>query len=61
MKKIPTYQVVATTGAPHERKFTVEVSIGDTLLGKGTGKSKKAADAEAARSALERLGINFTL
>lgn len=61
LKKIPTYRVVATTGPPHERNFIVEVRIGDTLLGKGTGKSKKAADTEAARSALERLGANFTL
>lgn len=60
-KKIPVYRVIATTGPAHERNFTVEVKIGDTLLGRGTGKSKKAADIEAARSALERLGINFTL
>jgi len=61
LKKIPTYQVVATSGPAHERNFIVEVRIGDTLLGRGTGKSKKAADTEAARSALERLGVNFTL
>ncbi len=61
LKKIPVYRVVATTGPAHERNFTVEVRIGDTLLGRGAGKSKKAADTEAARSALERLGVNFTL
>lgn len=61
LKKIPVYRVVTTTGPAHERNFTVEVRIGDTPLGRGTGRSKKAADTEAARSALERLGVNFTL
>lgn len=61
LKKVPAYRVVTTTGPAHERNFTVEVRIGDTLLGRGSGKSKKAADAEAARAALERLEANFTL
>ena len=33
---------------------------GDAVLGRGSGKSKKLAEAEAARSALERLSANFT-
>jgi ribonuclease-3 len=51
----PVYQVVEVMGPDHEKRFTVEVSIGDTVLGRGTGKSKKVAETEAARSALERL------
>jgi ribonuclease-3 len=47
-------------GPDHDRRFTVEVRVGDTVLGKGSGKSKKAAEAEAARTALEQLSTSFT-
>ena len=56
----PVYYLVEATGPDHDKTFTVEVRIGDTVLGKGTGKSKKTAEMEAARSALQRLSINFT-
>ena len=51
----PVYHVIETKGADHERMFTVEVRADDTVLGEGTGKSKKLAETEAARSALKRL------
>jgi len=44
------YYVTRTEG---NRSFTVEVRSGDTILSKGTGRSKKLAETEAARSALE--------
>ncbi|GAH98982.1 unnamed protein product, partial [marine sediment metagenome] len=44
----------------HDKRFTVEVIAGDTVLGRGSGKSKKMAETEAARSALEQLSGNFT-
>ena len=56
----PIYRVVVATGPEHEKKFTVEVIMGDTVLGRGTGKSKKMAETEAACSALQRLSVNFT-
>jgi ribonuclease-3 len=56
----PTYKVVAVAGPDHDRKFTVEVRVGGKVLGRGSGKSKKAAETKAARSALARLPINFT-
>lgn len=56
----PTYQLAEAVGPAHNRKFTVEVKVKDTVLGRGSGKSKKAAETEAARLALERLSINFT-
>ena len=52
---IPVYHVTDTKGPDHDRRFTVEVRVGDTVLGRGSGKSKKLAETEAARSALERL------
>lgn len=56
----PIYQVVAATGPDHEKLFTIEVKIGDAVLGTGSGKSKKLAEAEAARIALQRLSADFT-
>jgi ribonuclease-3 len=51
----PSYHLIETTGPDHDRTFTVEVRSGDAVLAQGTGKSKKSAEAEAARLALESL------
>ena len=56
----PIYQLVEAVGPAHDRRFTVEVKIGDTVLGRGSGKSKKMAETEAACLALQRLSTNFT-
>ena len=56
----PTYRVIAVAGPAHDRAFTVEVRVGGNVLGRGLGKSKKAAETEAARSALAQLPTNFT-
>ena len=54
-QQTPTYHVIEATGPDHDKRFTVEVKVGDTVLGRGSGRSKKEAETEAARSALERL------
>jgi len=54
-QRTPSYSLVESTGPDHDRRFTVEVKVGTTLLGRGSGKSKKAAENEAARDALEKL------
>lgn len=59
-QKTPTYRIVDTTGPDHDRRFTAEVKVGDELLGRGCGKSKKDAETEAARAALEKLQTSFT-
>ena len=56
----PAYRLVEAVGPDHDRRFTVEVIAGDTVLGRGSGKSKKLAEMEAARSALEQLSVDFT-
>ncbi len=56
----PVYRLVAEAGPDHDKRFTVEVVIGDKVLGRGAGKSKKLAEAGAARSALERFAGSFT-
>ncbi len=56
----PTYHLVEEVGPDHDKRFTVEVMGGEVVLGRGTGRSKKLAEAEAARSALERFTNSFT-
>jgi len=56
-KQLPTYQVLEETGPAHAKNFTVEVKLESTSLGKGSGKSKRAAEMEAARIAWERLVV----
>lgn len=51
----PAYRLLAVSGPDHDREFECEVSHQGRLLGKGMGKSKKAAESEAARVALETL------
>ena len=54
----PVYRLVEAVGPAHERWFTVEVSIANTVLGRGSGSSKKMAESDAAYVALQRLGSN---
>jgi ribonuclease-3 len=51
----PYYSIVDQSGPDHNRQFTAEVSIGDRVLGRGVGRSKKLSEADAARTALEAL------
>lgn len=53
----PVYRVVAVEGPPHAARFTVQVLIGDEVVGEGQGASKREATREAARNALRRLGL----
>lgn len=48
----PVYQLIAMSGPDHDRSFECAVSYRGELLGRGTGKTKKAAESEAAREAL---------
>lgn len=59
-QEAPVYRIVDATGPDHERHFTAEAVIGDTVLGEGCGKSKKQAETAAARAALEKLSADFT-
>jgi ribonuclease III len=52
-----SYSVVQVEGPPHDRHFTCAASIDGEQVGLGTGRSKKAAEQEAARQALEGLGV----
>ncbi len=47
-----TYTLTAESGPDHNKSFTVDVCVGDKILGTGTGHTKKAAEQEAAYQAL---------
>lgn len=51
----PVYEVIAEDGPDHEKEFTVEVMIGEQIVGQGQGHSKQIAAQAAARSALRAL------
>ena len=51
----PQYLVVSATGPDHDRVFECTVHHAGAELARGAGKSKKAAESEAALAALKRL------
>ena len=51
----PQYSVLSATGPDHDRMFECTVSHAGVELARGRGKSKKAAESEAALAALARL------
>lgn len=52
------YQVIEEIGPDHDRQFVVEVFVEGDSLGTGKGRSKKGAEQEAARVALQTLEKN---
>ncbi len=52
----PVYKTIKESGPDHDKHFTVEVSVGDEVMGEGVGKSKQDAEQSAARDALEKKG-----
>jgi ribonuclease-3 len=49
------YDVIDEQGPPHDRVFSISATIGGLEVGRGTGRSKKDAEQEAAQVALEAL------
>lgn len=50
------YVLVGESGPDHNKHFVVEVHLNSNVIGKGGGKSKKQAEQQAAREALELMG-----
>ncbi len=53
--ELVSYQVVDERGPPHARTFSISATVDGVEIGRGVGRSKKDAEQEAARAALERL------
>ncbi len=54
-ESLPLYRVLVESGPEHRKLFTVQVSSGDRILSHADGRTKKDAEQEAARLALEDL------
>ena len=52
---LPDYRLVGTQGPDHRKLFEIEVGVRGEPLASATGASKKEAEQEAARAALEKL------
>lgn len=57
-KELPRYTVISETGPDHEKRFEISLVVGERILATGTGRSKKEAEQQAAKKALEILRCN---
>ena len=53
--QVLTYALVGESGPDHDKKFTVEVTLNGKVVGQGIGTSKKRAEQNAAKEAMEKL------
>jgi ribonuclease-3 len=53
--RTPIYRTTGVSGPDHQREFTMEVAVGEQVLGTGNGPSKQSAAQAAARAALALL------
>lgn len=51
------YVVVDESGPDHNKEFVVEIHMNSNVIGRGKGSSKKKAEQQAAKSALELMGL----
>ena len=54
-ESIISYNLAEEIGPDHNKRFVMEVSLDDKVLGRGEGKSKKEAEQSAAKQALRRM------
>jgi ribonuclease-3 len=50
---VPAYEVVEASGPGHRRHYRVEVGLGETVMGTGEGRTRRAAEQAAAAEAIE--------
>ncbi len=53
-KETISYKLIDEFGPDHDKTFKMNVFLGEKLIGKGVGKSKKEAEQEAAKNAMEK-------
>ena len=51
------YNVTDEIGPDHDKNFTVQVLLNSNVIGQGTGKSKKEAEQQSAKEALQLMGL----
>ena len=60
-KRILEYEIIYESGPAHNKSFTTIVKIDNIIYGKGTAGSKKEAEQEAAKNALEKSITGITV
>lgn len=55
--KVPEYIILEESGPDHAKRFVAEVQVKGKPYGQGKGRKKQEAEKQAARIALERLGL----
>ena len=53
--QVLTYKLTGESGPDHDKKFDVDVFLNGKVVGTGSGRSKKRAEQDAARAAIEAL------
>ena len=53
----PVYAEILRSGPDHAPEFEIEVSVGGVAPGRGSGRSKREAEHEAAANVLRREGV----
>ena len=56
--QVIAYALTGESGPDHNKSFTVEVSLNGSVVGSGSGSSKKRAEQDAARAAIQQLFPN---
>ncbi len=56
--ELPEYIEVSESGPDHMKKFDIEVRLNNNIIGKGTGKTKKEAEQNAAAEACRLFELN---
>ena len=56
--QVLTYTLIGESGPDHDKQFQVEVKLNGVVAGVGTGTSKKRAEQDAARAAIDALYPN---
>lgn len=54
-----SYELVGESGPDHSKTFTVEVKLNSNVIAVGTGTTKKRAEQDAAKHALELMGVSL--
>jgi ribonuclease-3 len=54
-RPLPVYRLAGTRGPDHRKEFEVDVEVDGVAVARGTGGSKKDAEQDAAKQALEKL------
>jgi ribonuclease-3 len=53
-REMPRYIVISETGPDHDKRFETSLVIGERMIATGIGRSKKEAEQQAARTAIEK-------